>query len=144
MLENWAFAEHDDLKERRRSLLEIKDSFVKMIREGSDDVMLDDGRVIRTYLDSHGYNTEQAMSGLLFDITRNTGFETDKSRLGECFYVDCCNWENRSSDDICGLDEGRLTSAEKAGLIVKHSVLSSIPELEGLLHDLGLQAQEST
>ena len=32
---------------------------------------------------------------MLFAITRNTGFETDKGTLGACFTVDCCDWSER-------------------------------------------------
>ena len=135
LLDKWVFAERDELKEQRKPLLELKDVFVQMIGDGTDSGMLGEGSAAGTYLEEHGYNTEQALSRLLFGITRNTGFETDKSKLGDCFTVDCCKWENRASDDICGLDEAGITSVEKARLIVKYSVLSSIPELEGLLHD---------
>ena len=59
------------------------------------------------------YNSEKISAKLLNMITRNTGFETDKSKVGPCFITECCEWENRQADDICGLDNKRLSISEK-------------------------------
>ena len=58
-------------------------------------------------------NIEQISSRLLFDLTRNTGFEVSKGKIGECWIKSCCEWEKRGPDDACGLDAGRLTLKEK-------------------------------
>ena len=36
------------------------------------------------------HNIEQLSSKLLFDLTRNTGFEVSKGVLGECWIKSCC------------------------------------------------------
>ena len=65
-------------------------------------------------------------------FTRNTGFETTKGRLGSCFIVDCCDWDKRQSDDICGLDQKRLTGDEKIKIIFENSVLKNTFAKAGL------------
>ena len=72
--------------------------------------------------------SEQIAAKLLLAITRNTGFETDKGHLGECFVVNCCEWNNRQTDDICGLDNNKITEAEKAGILVERSILKQVFE----------------
>lgn len=135
LLDKWVFAEQDDLREKRKPLLKIKNEIVKMIEEGTDSPDSDGSSAANDYLNENSYNIEQALSRLLYEITCNTGFETNKSKLGECFYINCCDWTRRADDDICGLDESRISAYEKTELIIKNSVLSSISELEGLLHD---------
>lgn len=63
-------------------------------------------------------NSEQLASSLIKDITKNTGFATTKSKLGECFVEDCCTWTKRQADDICGLDGEHLNSETKRKTIV--------------------------
>lgn len=78
-------------------------------------------------------NTEQLSSKLLYSITRNTGFETDKGHLGKCFFVDCCDWKERQSDDICGLASNRKNKNKKLNDIVEHSILQQEFQKVGLL-----------
>ena len=59
------------------------------------------------------HNIEQLSAKLLFDLTRNTGFEVSKSVLGECWIKSCCEWKERQEDDICGLDSSRLSVFDK-------------------------------
>lgn len=63
------------------------------------------------HLDSH--NIEQLSAKLLFDLTRNTGFEVSKKMIGECWIRSCCEWDKRQEDDICGLDNNRLSLKAK-------------------------------
>lgn len=56
---------------------------------------------------------EQLSARILFDLTRNTGFEVSKGSVGECWIKSCCEWEERMSDDICGLEVSRLPVKEK-------------------------------
>ena len=121
MLESWVFAKEDELKEKRRELLEFRTSFIDIICNGGDKEKLAKLKETQNY--SEVLNTEQISSKLLFDITRNTGFETSKGKLGDCFITDCCEWEGREADDICGLDDNRLSSADKIKTIVENSVL---------------------
>ena len=59
------------------------------------------------------HNIEQLSAKLLFDLTRNTGFEVSKGVLGECWIKSCCEWDERQEDDICGLDYSRLSVFDK-------------------------------
>lgn len=69
------------------------------------------------------YNIEQLSARILFDLTRNTGFEVSKSNIGECWIKSCCEWEQRMPDDICGLDTSRLQLKEKMQHICKKTSL---------------------
>jgi hypothetical protein len=45
-------------------------------------------------------NTEQLSAKRLLEITRNTGFETTKGKLGDCFIVDQCEWTKQIALEI--------------------------------------------
>ncbi len=77
-------------------------------------------------------NTEQISAKLLTGITRNTGFETDKAKVGPCFIINCCEWKERMDDDICGLDVSRLTADEKMRQLVDYSILKNAFQEAGL------------
>ena len=76
-------------------------------------------------------NSEKIAARLLFDITRNTGFETDKSKIGPCFVCSCCEWDGKQ-DDICGLDNSKPTLSEKMKQLSEYSVLHKAFEEAGL------------
>lgn len=135
-LEQWVFAEVDELKEKRQDIIEAKNIFVDIILYGGDYSKLSKLKDGLAY--SQNYNTEKLAAKLLYDITRNTGFETDKGSLGECFTVNCCEWSNRQDDDICGLDEMRLTAYDKARTIVEESVLQDAFLTGGIINDYSL------
>jgi hypothetical protein len=46
-------------------------------------------------------------------LSRNTGFEVSKGRIGDCWIQSCCDWYNRQENDICGLDSIRLSVKDK-------------------------------
>ncbi len=46
-----------------------------------------------------------------------------KGRIGDCFSVDCCEWIQREVDDICGLNDKRITADEKIKELFEYSVL---------------------
>ena len=126
-LEQWVFAEDDELKDKRAQLLKTKDFLVR----GGDCEALESYKNWFPYVENH--NLEQIYAKLLYEITRNTGFETDKRQLGECFVNDCCGMKNRRSDDICGLDGKRLNSYEKKRQIVDYSALKTAFSAGGLI-----------
>ena len=135
-LEQWVFAEKDKLKEKRKDLLQKRSLFVELLSDICDcEALLTFKEVFKDFSEK---NSEQIAAKLLHEITRNTGFETDKAKLGECFVVSCCEWANRQSEDICGLDTIRLISGEKAKLLVEHSVLKKVFERSGLINDNGI------
>lgn len=71
------------------------------------------------------HNIGQLTARLLFDLTRNTGFEVSKGVLGECWIRSCCEWEKRQEDDICGLDNSKLSVLEKMKRIYAGSSLKT-------------------
>lgn len=131
LLEQWVFAEVDALKYQRQALLNARAVFVeKMTSTMGEAAGL---AAFKAAFDDIGKkNSEQIAAKLLYGITRNTGFETDKSRLGACFVNNCCEWESRQSDDICGLDNHRINAHDKARLLVERSVLKEAFEGVGL------------
>ncbi len=116
---DWIFAENDELRIKREEIIVAIEAFRQKIDYGNNSIV----SLLLQELEIEN-NIEQTAAILLRDITRNTGFETDKSHLGECFVIDCCEWIKRSLDDICGLDHYRLTFFEKIKSIVANSVLS--------------------
>ena len=120
-LENWVFAENDDLKDKRSSFLKARREFIRLVEGSAEAGELDKFKAVYGFNDKK--NEEQLAAKILHEITRNTGFETDKSQVGQCFINDCCEWADRQDDDICGLDDYRLTLNEKMEQIIKHSVL---------------------
>ena len=73
--------------------------------------MYDVGKVDEGFHTNH--NIEQLSAKLLFDLTRNTGFEVSKGDLGECWQKSCCEWSDRQEDDICGLDQTGFSLNDK-------------------------------
>lgn len=78
------------------------------------------------------HNIEQLSAKILFDLTRNTGFEVSKGKIGECWISSCCEWEERQEDDICGLDSVRLTLYEKMKRICQGTSLEAELQAAGL------------
>ena len=125
-LDQWVFAQKDDLKEKRQHLIDKSKLFVKLV---SDCGYADELLAFSANNDMFKRHTsEKVAAKLLFEITRNTGFETDKGHLGECFIINCCEWDGRQPDDICGLDGNRISAVQKAEQLVEYSALKKIFE----------------
>lgn len=76
---------------------------------------------------------ERICSTLLYYITRNTGFEVDKNKFGDCWNVDCCDWIGKTLDDMCGIEEtGYISGKRKAWNIFEKS------ELKRILNEVGI------
>ena len=129
-LEQWVFAETDELRDKRQGLIRAVALFVKFVTDGGTGEELSELKALIP--DSSEHNTEQLAGKLLFELTRNTGFETDKGNLGKCFIVSCCDWTERAADDSCGLDHNRISAETKARMIVDHSILKDAFERVGL------------
>jgi len=119
-LDSWVFAEEDELKQKRRDLLMVRENFLHAVDKGIG--------VNGSIYEIHQYavkwnchNIEQFSAKLLFDITRNTGFEVSKSKLGPCWHISCCEWDDRQEDDICGLDKRRIDLTEKMRQIYRET-----------------------
>lgn len=71
------------------------------------------------------HNIECLAAKLLFDLTRNTGFEVSKGSIGECWTGACCEWEGRKDDDVCGLYSNRLSVYAKMRSIYEETCLKA-------------------
>lgn len=129
-LDQWVFAENDNLRDKRQALLEARIKFVKLMNHGGDPDELNEFKSVYNY--QGNTNTEKISAKLPFEITKNTGFSTDKSQIGPCFTQSCCEWGDRQEDDICGLDEHRLELQMKMKQIIEYSVLKESLKEVGL------------
>lgn len=108
----WIYAQDDEFLVKRKKAITAREKLVKTINSG--EVNYKDIREIIEYNENvDNYNVEQLSARILFDLTRNTGFEVSKGSVGECWIKSCCEWEERMPDDICGLDVSRLPLKEK-------------------------------
>lgn len=108
----WIYAPEDEFREKRAGAIAAREKLIQTIKSGEMNY-----KVIQEIMnyDSNlnNHNIEQLSAKLLLDLTRNTGFEVSKADLGECWRQNCCEWTDRQEDDICGLDQTRLTLNEK-------------------------------
>lgn len=108
----WIYASDDEFLRKRRKAIDAREKLVRTIQNG--ELNYKDIRQIVEYSEHiENYNVEQLSAKILFDLTRNTGFEVSKGNIGECWLKSCCEWEERMLDDVCGLDENRLQLKEK-------------------------------
>lgn len=118
----WIYAPDDEFLIKRKKAIAARDKLVKTIQNSELDYK--DIREIVEYNENvDNYNVEQLSAKILFDLTRNTGFEVSKGNIGECWIKSCCEWEQRLPDDICGLDTGRLQLKEKMQHICRKTSL---------------------
>lgn len=109
---DWIYAPNDDFLMKRADAIRAKEMLVTTIQSG--ELNYKTIQEIMTYdnnLDDH--NIEQLSAKLLYDLTRNTGFEVSKGKIGECWVRSCCDWSKRQKDDICGLEHNRLSIIDK-------------------------------
>lgn len=121
-LVEWIYASDDEFLTKRKNAIVAREKLVKTIQNG--ELNYKDIREILEYNENvDNYNVEQLSAKILFDLTRNTGFEVSKSNIGECWIKSCCEWGQRMPDDICGLDASRLQLKEKMRHICKGTSL---------------------
>ena len=108
----WIYASDDEFLTKRRKAIVAREKLVNTIQ--NSELYYKDIREIVEYNENvDNYNVEQLSAKILFDLTRNTGFEVSKGKIGECWIKSCCEWEKRMADDVCGLDINRLNIKEK-------------------------------
>jgi hypothetical protein len=128
---SWIYAFDDEFLTKRVKAIKAREKLVSMIE--TDEVNYKDIKEIVDYNESvDSYNIEQLSAKILFDLTRNTGFEVSKGKIGDCWVKSCCEWQNRMNDDICGLDKGRLSVNEKMRRIYKGTCLEMQLQKVGL------------
>ena len=109
---NWVFASEDELLVKRTGIIAARKKLVENLKAGEvnykelQEIVDYDNNIV-------GHNIEQLASKLLFDLTRNTGFEVSKGAIGKCWIEACCDWNDRKENDICGLDRNRLSVKDK-------------------------------
>lgn len=118
----WIYAPNDEFLVKRKKVITAREKLVKTIQSGDVDYK-EIREIIEYNKNVDNYNVEQLSARILFDLTRNTGFEVSKGSVGECWINSCCEWEERTSDDICGLDVSRLPIKEKMKRICQNTSL---------------------
>ncbi len=108
----WIYASDDEFLIKRKQAIAAREKLVNTIQNG--ELNYKDIREIVEYNENvDNYNIEQLSAKILFELTRNTGFEVSKGNIGDCWIKSCCEWGKRMPDDICGLDANRLNLGEK-------------------------------
>lgn len=108
----WIYAPDDEFLKKRSSAIAARKTLVDVISSGNINYKRIREIIEYDYnIDDH--NIEQLAARLLFELTRNTGFEVSKGAIGECWFKSCCEWERRQEDDLCGLDYSRLSAFDK-------------------------------
>lgn len=109
---DWIYAPNDEFLVKRADAIRAKEMLVAAIRSGELNYkMIREIIIYDNNLENH--NIEQLSAKLLYDLTRNTGFEVSKGKIGECWIKSCCDWSKRQKDDICGLEHDKLSIADK-------------------------------
>lgn len=128
----WIYAPEDEFLTKRKKVIMAREKLVKTIENGEHNYK--DIREIVEYTEYiDDYNIEQLSAKILFDLTRNTGFEISKGNIGECWIKSCCEWKTRMDDDICGLDNSRLQIIDKMKHIYEGTSLVT------QFHNIGLE-----
>ncbi len=108
----WIYAENDDFWSKRSKAIDARNKLVTALNSGEMEYkLLREVVEYDTKIESH--NIEQLATKLLFDLTRNTGFEVSKGKLGDCWFKSCCEWEEKEDNDVCGLSIAPLHNSEK-------------------------------
>lgn len=127
----WIYAPNDEFLKKRADAIDARAKLVNSIKTG--ELNYKDIQEIIEY-DNHidRHNVEQLASKILFDLTRNTGFEISKGNIGECWIKSCCEWEERTDNDVCGLNSGRLSVYEKMKSIYEGTCIKEQFQAAGL------------
>ncbi len=128
---DWIYAPNDEFLEKRHQAVLAREKLLYCVTSGTADyktlneIVAYDERVAE-------HNIEKLSAKLLFDLTRNTGFEVTKGSLGECWLLSCCEWTKREDNDICGLDYRRLSIYDKMKSVYENTCLQKQFQIAGL------------
>lgn len=130
---SWIYAPDDEFLKKREDAISAREKLIHSIKSGNMNYK--DIKEIVEY-DEHieRHNIEQLATKLLFDLTRNTGFEVSKGNIGDCWIKSCCEWKNRMDEDICGLDYSKFSVYDKMKSIYEGTCLKE------QFHAAGLEA----
>lgn len=118
----WIYDPKDEFLEKRAGTITARHKLVKFLQDDNFDYK-GIREIVEYDKNIEEHNIEQLSAKLLFDLTRNTGFEVSKGVIGECWIKSCCEWKERQEDDICGLDNSRLSVFDKMKRIYMGSSL---------------------
>ena len=127
----WIYAPDDELLKKRASVVVAREKLLSSIETGNMNYK-DIKEIVEYDASITEHNIEQFAAKLLFDLTRNTGFEVSKGNIGDCWIKSCCEWDGRMDDDICGLDVKRLSVYDKMKSIFEGTCLNAQFQLAGL------------
>ena len=118
----WIYVPDDEFLKKRAGAVSAREKLICSIGNGTMNYK-DIKEIVQydEHIDEH--NIEQLATKLLFDLTRNTGFEVSKGKIGDCWINSCCEWDNRKEDDFCGLDHSRLYIYDKMKSIYEGTCL---------------------
>lgn len=119
---NWIYAENDEFKQKRQHIIEARNSLVNAISSKKYDYKQIE-EVMKYDKNINEHNIEQLSAKILYELTRNTGFEVKKGAIGDCWIKSCCLWKQREENDLCGLDEKRISVLEKMKKIYEETSL---------------------
>lgn len=125
----WIYAPDDEFLEKRANIIAAREKLVESIDSG--ELNYKGIREIMKY-DKHiqEHNVEQLAARLLYDLTRNTGFEVSKGTIGDCWINSCCGWKERNADDVCGLDNSKRSISDKMKAIyIRTSLKEQFPKV---------------
>lgn len=121
---DWIYAPNDEFLTKRAAAISAREKLVETLHTGELNY-----KAIRQVVEYDNnleeHNIEQLAAKLLFELTRNTGFEVSKGKIGDCWVQSCCEWSDRQDNDICGLDNSRLSVKDKMKSIYVGSSLNT-------------------
>lgn len=109
---DWIYASEDIFWIKRAVAISARKKLLSVLQAGSIDYKLF-REIVAFDKNLKEHNIEQLSAKLLFELTRNTGFEVTKKSIGKCWIVSCCGWIEKQNDDICGLDRKKLSLRDK-------------------------------
>lgn len=128
---DWIYAPDDEFLTKRKSAILAREKLLHCISEGGQNYT-----VIKEIVDYDEHitehNIEKLVAKLLLDLTRNTGFEVTKASIGPCWLLPCCEWKLREENDVCGLDNERLSTYEKMKTIYENTCLWQQFQMAGM------------
>jgi|GEM_PF-68753 len=108
----WIYAPDDEFLKKRAGAIHARNRLIAALSSGELDYK--SIREVVAYDNNlTNHNIEQFSAKLLFDLTRNTGFQVSKGSIGDCWTKSCCGWSDREENDVCGLDDKYLSVTEK-------------------------------
>ena len=120
---NWIYAPEDIFWETRSKAISARNTLIQTLKIGESNYK-SLREVVEYDSNLENHNIEQLATKLLFDLTRNTGFEVSKGKIGDCWFQSCCEWTDKKEDDLCGLEGVLLSKEEKMKRIYYGTMLS--------------------